>query len=150
MIGAFLYLHQSERLQGKFDFLGAGMSVAGMVSLVYGFIHVAHTGWGNTETFVVFALAVVLLVGFVLFEAFVAPEPMMPMRIFESRNRSGAYLVMLVVGAAMFGMFYFITFFVQLRPRVRPAQDRRGVPAGGVRHRYHLAGRRSDPGQGRA
>jgi EmrB/QacA subfamily drug resistance transporter len=114
MIGAFLYLHQSERLQGKFDFVGAGMSVAGMVSLVYGFIHVAHTGWGNTETFVVFALAVVLLVGFVLFEAFVAPEPMMPMRIFESRNRSGAYLVMLVVGAAMFGMFYFITFFVQL------------------------------------
>ena len=37
----------------------------------------------------------------------------MPMRIFENRNRSGTYLVMLVVGAAMFGMFYFITFFVQ-------------------------------------
>ena len=37
-----------------------------MVSLVYGFIHVAHSGWGNTETFTVFALAIVLLVGFVL------------------------------------------------------------------------------------
>jgi len=43
----------------------------------------------------------------------VAPEPMMPMRIFENRNRAGAYVVMFVVGAAMFGMFYFITFFVQ-------------------------------------
>ena len=41
-----------------------------MVSLVYGFIHVAHSGWGNTETFVVFTLAIVLLVGFVLYEAF--------------------------------------------------------------------------------
>jgi EmrB/QacA subfamily drug resistance transporter len=111
--GAFMYLHQSERLKGSFDFLGALISVGGMVSLVYGFIHVAHSGWGNTETFVVFGLALLLLVGFVLFEAYGSAEPMMPMRIFENRNRSGSYLVMLVVGAAMFGMFYFITFFVQ-------------------------------------
>ena len=61
----------------------------------------------------VFAAAIVLLIAFVLFEAKVAAEPMMPMRIFENRNRAGTYLVMLVVGAAMFGMFYFITFFVQ-------------------------------------
>lgn len=113
MVGAFLYLHESDRLKGRFDFVGALLSVAGMVSTVYGFIHVAHDGWSNTETFVVFAAAIVLLVGFVLYEAFVVSEPMMPMRIFENRNRAGAYLVMFVVGAAMFGMFYFITFFVQ-------------------------------------
>jgi EmrB/QacA subfamily drug resistance transporter len=113
MGGAFLYLHESERLRGRFDFVGALLSIAGMVSTVYGFIHVAHSGWGNTETFVVFALAVVLLSAFVYVEAKVVTEPMMPMRIFENRNRSGAYLVMFVVGAAMFGMFYFITFFVQ-------------------------------------
>jgi EmrB/QacA subfamily drug resistance transporter len=111
--GAFLYLHQSERLKGRFDIVGALVSIAGMVSLVYGFIHVAHSGWGNTETFVVFTLSIVLLVGFVLYEAFGTSDPMMPMRIFENRTRSGSYLVMLVVGAAMFGMFYFITFFVQ-------------------------------------
>jgi len=111
--GAFVYLHQSERLRGRFDVLGALLSVAGMVSTVYGFIHVAHSGWGNTETFVVFAAAVILLVSFVLYEAFVVAEPMMPMRIFENRNRAGSYVVMFVVGAAMFGMFYFITFFVQ-------------------------------------
>jgi Major Facilitator Superfamily len=92
---------------------GALLSMAGMVSLVYGFIHVAHDGWGNTETFMVFTAAIVLLVSFVLFEAYGTSSPMMPMRIFENRNRSGAYLVMLVVGAAMFGMFFFITFFVQ-------------------------------------
>jgi EmrB/QacA subfamily drug resistance transporter len=111
--GAFLYVHQTERLKGRFDVLGALLSMAGMVSLVYGFIHVAHDGWGNTETFVVFTAAVVLLFSFVLFEAYGTSSPMMPMRIFENRNRCGSYLVMLVVGAAMFGMFFFITFFVQ-------------------------------------
>jgi EmrB/QacA subfamily drug resistance transporter len=111
--GAFLYVHQTERLKGRFDVLGALLSMAGMVSLVYGFIHVAHDGWGNTETLVVFTAAVVLLVSFVLFEAYGTSSPMMPMRIFENRNRRGTYLVMLVVGAAMFGMFFFITFFIQ-------------------------------------
>lgn len=113
LVGAFLYVHQTERLKGRFDVFGAFLSMAGMVSLVYGFIHVAHDGWGNTETFAVFTAAVVLLVGFVLFEAYGTSSPMMPMRIFENRNRSGSYLVMLIVGAAMFGMFFFITFFVQ-------------------------------------
>jgi EmrB/QacA subfamily drug resistance transporter len=113
MTGAYFYVNKSERLRGRFDVIGALVSVAGMVSLVYGFIHVAHSGWGNTETFVVFGLAIVLLVAFVLYEAFGTSEPMMPLRIFENRNRAGTYLVMLVVGAAMFGMFYFITFFVQ-------------------------------------
>ena len=42
-----------------------------------------------------------------------APNAMMPLRIFANRSRSGSYLVMLIIGAAMFGMFYFLTFFVQ-------------------------------------
>jgi EmrB/QacA subfamily drug resistance transporter len=113
ILGAILYLHESERLQGRFDIGGAVLSVAGMVSTVYGFIHVAHSGWSNAETFVVFAAAVILLVGFVVYEAKIVAEPMMPLRIFENRNRAGSYLVMFVVGAGMFGMFYFITFFVQ-------------------------------------
>jgi hypothetical protein len=87
--------------------------VAGMTSLVYGFIHVAHSGWANSQSIMVFSASVLLLIGFVLYEAFVAPEPMMPMRIFEDRNRAGTYLVMLVIGAGMFGMFYFVTFFTQ-------------------------------------
>jgi EmrB/QacA subfamily drug resistance transporter len=111
--GAFLYLHESERLRGRFDFVGAALSVAGLVATVYGFIHVAHTGWRNTQTFAVFVAAIVLLSTFVYYEAKIAKQPMMPMRIFENRNRSGAYVIMFVVGAAMFGMFYFVTFFVQ-------------------------------------
>jgi hypothetical protein len=115
MAGAYLYLHHSDRLHsGRFDFLGAALSVGWSVSAVYGFINAANHGWGDNTTVWVFVAAVVLLVGFVAWEARGAAEPMMPIRIFDSRNRAGAYVVMLVVGAAMFGMFYFITFFVQL------------------------------------
>src|SRR4051794_18769111 len=73
--GAFLYLHESERLRGKFDFVGALLSVVGLVATVYGFIHVAHSGWSNTQTFVVFAAALVLLLSFVYYEAKIATEP---------------------------------------------------------------------------
>jgi EmrB/QacA subfamily drug resistance transporter len=111
--GAFFYIHEAPRISGRFDVLGALFSVAGMTTLVYAFIHVAHDGWTNTETVVLFALAIVLLVGFVMYEAFGAKSPMMPMHIFENRSRAGGYLVMLVVGAAMFGMFLYVSFFIQ-------------------------------------
>ena len=111
--GAFLYVHQTPRVKGRFDVIGALLSVAGMTTLVYAFIHVAHDGWTNTETVLLFGLAIVLLVGFVMFEAFGTESPMMPLRIFENRSRAGGYLVMLVVGAAMFGMFLYVSFFIQ-------------------------------------
>ena len=112
MIGAFLYLPNSARLKGRFDILGALLSVAGMVSLVYGFINAANTSWSNSTTMAALTAGVVLLGLFVFWET-KASDPMMPMRIFANRSRSGAYIVMLVIGAAMFGMFYFLTFFVQ-------------------------------------
>jgi EmrB/QacA subfamily drug resistance transporter len=113
IVGAFFYLPNSERLQGRFDIPGALLSVAGMVSLVYGFINAARDGWGNGVTVSCLVAGVALLVLFVFFEMH-TPDPMMPMRIFADRNRAGAYLVMLIIGAGMFGMFYFLTFFVQL------------------------------------
>src|SRR6478672_9858597 len=69
MLGAFVYLHQSERLQGRFDFVGAALSVVCMVAAVYAFIHVVHTSWTNTESIAVFIAAAVLLAGFVFYEA---------------------------------------------------------------------------------
>ena len=113
IVGAFFYLHETDRLKGRVDVVGAALSVGGLVSVVYGFIHVANTSWGNAQTFLVFGGAIVLLVAFVLFEMYGTDSPIMPMRIFDNRSRTGAYLVMLVVGAAMFGMFYFVTFFTQ-------------------------------------
>src|SRR2546423_7886453 len=64
IVGSFLYLHESERLKGDFDFIGALVSVAGMVTLVYAFIHAARDGWNNGQTYLLFPLAGVLLIGF--------------------------------------------------------------------------------------
>jgi EmrB/QacA subfamily drug resistance transporter len=113
ILGASLYVQDSERLKGGFDFLGAALSVGGMVTLVYAFIHAARDGWNNAATYVLFPLAGLLLIAFVLTEAFVAEHPMMPIRLLRDRSRAGAYVIMLMVGAGLFGMFYFLTFYFQ-------------------------------------
>lgn len=112
MVGGFLYIHSSHRLAGRFDLVGSLLSVAGMVALVYGFINAANHSWSSPGTVATLIAGVVLLVGFVLYESRSAIA-VMPMRIFANRSRAGAYLVMLIIGAAMFGMFYFATFYIQ-------------------------------------
>lgn len=111
--GAYLYVHESDRLTGRFDWFGGLLSTVGMASLVYGFIHAASKGWENGITIGAFVLAVVLLGIFLALESRLS-YAMMPLRTFRDKNRSGAYIVMLIIGAAMFGMFFFVTYFVQL------------------------------------
>ena len=112
MVGGFLYIHSSERLTGKFDIIGSVLSVAGMVGVVYGFINAANHSWTSGTTVVSLAGGAVLLAAFVLYESR-SKIAMMPLRIFANRSRAGAYVIMLIIGAAMFGMFYFMTFFIQ-------------------------------------
>ncbi len=109
---AAIYLPNSTRLTGRFDILGALLSVAASVSLVYGFIHAARTTWTDGTTMSCLIAGIVLAAAFILWEM-KCPDPMMPMRIFADRSRCGAYLVGMIIGAAMFGMFYFLSFFVQ-------------------------------------
>ncbi|MFJ6081620.1 MFS transporter [Streptomyces sp. NPDC092369] len=107
-----MYINESERHTGRFDFPGALTSTAGMAALVYGFIRAADQGWRDSVTIGSFAAAVVLLVGFGLIESR-AKEPITPLRMFTDRNRSGTYVIMLCLAAAMFGMFFYIVLFVQ-------------------------------------
>ncbi|MFC7845200.1 MFS transporter [Streptomyces sp. NPDC001046] len=107
-----LYISESERHSGRFDIAGAVTSTAGMASLVYGFIRAADEGWRDSLTIGSFVAAVVLLAAFVLIESR-AKEPITPLRMFADRNRSGTYVIMLSLAAAMFGMFFYIVLFVQ-------------------------------------
>ncbi|MEW2248054.1 MFS transporter [Streptomyces sp. NPDC006975] len=107
-----LYINESERQPGRFDIAGALTSTAGMASLVYGFIRAAEEGWRDSLTLGSFAAAFVLLVAFVLIERR-AKEPITPLKMFADRNRSGTYVIMLSLAAAMFGMFFYIVLFVQ-------------------------------------
>jgi EmrB/QacA subfamily drug resistance transporter len=112
MAGGFLYIHASEQLSGKFDVIGSVLSVAGMVALVYGFINAANHSWSQGTTVASLTAGVALLAAFVLYESR-SSIAMMPMRIFANRSRAGSYLIMLILGAALFGMFYYLTFFIQ-------------------------------------
>jgi len=111
--GAYVFVHESDRLTGRFDWLGGALSTVGMASLVYGFIHAASKGWSDSTTVAAFVVAAVLLLSFIALEAKLS-FAMMPLRTFRDKSRSGAYIVMLIIGAAMFGMFFFVTYFVQL------------------------------------
>lgn len=107
-----MYINESEKHPGRFDISGALTSTLGMASLVYGFIRASEAGWRDTLTLSSFGAAVVLLAAFVLIESR-AKEPITPLRMFADRNRSGSYMIMLSLAAAMFGMFFFIVLFVQ-------------------------------------
>jgi EmrB/QacA subfamily drug resistance transporter len=110
-------LSESKRRPGRFDLPGAITATLGLVALVYGLTEAGTTPngvshWGDTKVIVSLVAAVVLLASFVLIEAR-SSHALMPLRIFRNRNRSGAYLIMLCVGTALFGMFFFLTIFVQ-------------------------------------
>jgi predicted MFS family arabinose efflux permease len=107
-----LYISESERQQGRFDVAGALTSTAGMTSLVYGFIRAAQQGWGDAVTIAAFVAAVVLLGVFLAIEAR-SRQPITPLHMFRDRNRAGSYGIMLGLTAALFGMFFFLTLFVQ-------------------------------------
>ncbi|MGP3923791.1 MULTISPECIES: MFS transporter [unclassified Streptomyces] len=107
-----VYISESQRHPGRFDFAGALTSTTGMASLVYGFIRASEEGWRDELTLGAFAAALVLLAAFALIEQR-AREPITPLKMFADRNRSGTYVIMLSLSAAMFGMFFFIVLFVQ-------------------------------------
>ena len=114
---ALRVLAESPRRPGRIDAAGAVTGTGGVAILVYG-LSKAATGsdgvshWGDVQVVASLAAAAVLLVSFVLIEMR-SSHPLLPMRLLADRNRSGAYLVMLCIGTALFGMFFFLTLFMQ-------------------------------------
>jgi EmrB/QacA subfamily drug resistance transporter len=110
-------LSESERHRGRFDIPGAITGTLGLSALVYGLSNAATTAngvshWGDTKVLASLSASVVLLAAFLLIESR-SEHALMPLRIFRNRDRSGAYLIMLCIGTALFGMFFFLTIFVE-------------------------------------
>ena len=110
-------LPKTGRSTGRFDLPGAVTATAGVALLVYGLSNAATTPngvshWGDTKTVVPLAAAAVLLSAFGVIEAR-STHPLLPFRVLRDRDRSGSYLISLCVGTAIFGMFFFLTLFVQ-------------------------------------
>jgi len=105
-------LPETPRHEGRFDLAGALTSTLGMGALVYGFVRAATEGWGDLFTISAFAAGVVLLIAFVFTELH-ASSPITPLRLLTNRNRSAANISRALLVAGMFGMFFFLTQFLQ-------------------------------------
>jgi EmrB/QacA subfamily drug resistance transporter len=95
-----------------FDALGAISVTAGLSLLVFALVDTINAGWGSTQTLSLLAGAVVLLVSFVFIELR-SKDPLMPFGIFRLRTLTGANVVGLLVGAALFAMFFFLSRYMQ-------------------------------------
>jgi EmrB/QacA subfamily drug resistance transporter len=110
-------LPESERRRGRFDLPGAITASLGIALLVYGLSSAATSPngvshWGDTKVIVSLVASVVLLVAFGFIETR-SKHALLPIRVLRSRDRTGSYLISLCVGTALFGMFFFLTLFVQ-------------------------------------
>jgi len=107
-----LFVTETPRQPGRFDLPGAVTSTVGVAALVYAFIRAASDGWGDRIGITAFAVAAVLLVSFVFNETR-ARQPITPLRLFADMSRSGSFVARLLLVAGMFGMFFFLTQFLQ-------------------------------------
>jgi EmrB/QacA subfamily drug resistance transporter len=111
---AALVLVRESRAEGSasYDLPGVFTSTLGLVALVYGFTKANESGWAATSTIALLSAAALLLVAFVVIENRTA-QPLLPTRVFTERNRAGAFLVSLLIGLALFGMFLFLVYYMQ-------------------------------------
>jgi EmrB/QacA subfamily drug resistance transporter len=107
-------LAESESHPGELDLPGALTGTLGLVSLVYGITRAGDQryGWGDTGTLAFLTAGVLLLTFFIVLERRVE-HPLMPLRILTNRTRGTAFVAMMIVPAAMFAMFFFLSLFVQ-------------------------------------
>jgi EmrB/QacA subfamily drug resistance transporter len=96
----------------RIDIPGAITASAGLFGLVYGFSNAETHGWGTPLTIAALAAGVGLLAAFVAIERRV-DHPLLPLRVVADRSRAGAYLAVAIVGAGMFGVFLFLTYYLQ-------------------------------------
>ncbi len=114
-LGAYFVIREpsGSRNRSPLDIPGVVLSTLGLVSLVYGFTRAESEGWSDTVTIGMFVASVVLLATFVLVESKVK-APLLPLRVITERNRGGVYLSLGLAVIAMFGLFLFMTYYLQI------------------------------------
>jgi EmrB/QacA subfamily drug resistance transporter len=104
--------HESEAEHNSLDLPGAVSVTAGLMMLVYALVKAPTYGWTEHRTLTYFAISALLLIFFVINESRAA-HPLMPLRIFRIRNLWSADLLMLLVAAGLFSVFFFTTLYMQ-------------------------------------
>jgi EmrB/QacA subfamily drug resistance transporter len=94
------------------DVPGAVLVTGSLMLAVYTIVEAAERGWGSARTLVLGAVAIALMAGFIAREA-TARTPLVPLRIFRSRNVAGANLIQVLMVAGLFGMFFLGALYLQ-------------------------------------
>jgi EmrB/QacA subfamily drug resistance transporter len=110
---SFLLIDESkDSTHERLDLPGLATSALGLFALTYGLIEANTYGWSSGRIVGTFAVAAVALVSFVLLERH-QRAPMLPLELFKNRTYTGANTAILLVALAMFGVFFFVSLYMQ-------------------------------------
>ena len=114
VVGAVVFVDTAERTgpRPKLDLPGTVLVSGALFGLVYGFSNAENHGWGAPLTWGMLVAAVVLLAGFIGWQRR-ATHPLLPLAIVLDRNRGAAYSSVLIAAVGMFGIFLFVTYYLQ-------------------------------------
>jgi len=109
---ATLLRHDRGADQDPLDWPGVLSATAGLFAMVFGLSHAESTSWSNHYTLASLVIAVVLLATFVRIQRR-TEFPLLPLRVVLDRGRGGSLVAMLIAGSGMFGVFLFLTYYLQ-------------------------------------
>jgi predicted MFS family arabinose efflux permease len=121
LAAAALLVHQRPLVRPKLDLPGTIAGSAGLFALVYGLANAATHGWGASLTLLALGVGVTLLAVFARLQAR-GRHPLLPLSVVLDRDRGGSFLAIGVVGAGMFGVFLFLTYYLQQTLGFTPIQ----------------------------
>ncbi|MER5475525.1 MFS transporter [Streptomyces sp. NPDC002734] len=113
VIGALVLLHDRPgHREARLDVPGVLLGCGGLVAVVYGFSEAEAQGWSDSTVLTLLIGGALLLVCFGLWQARTA-TPLLPLRVLADRNRAGSFLTMGLATIGMFGVFLFMTYYLQ-------------------------------------
>ncbi|WP_151475774.1 MFS transporter [Streptomyces albicerus] len=121
-VGGWMLLNNHrDAANSKLDLPGALLVSAGLFSVVYGFSNAETHDWSSTQTWGFLVAGGVLLTVFAWWQTRAA-HPLLPMRVLLDRTRGASFVAVLVTGAGMFGVFLFLTYYLQLNLGFSPTK----------------------------
>jgi EmrB/QacA subfamily drug resistance transporter len=111
--GAIAFVaHAPHPVRPRIDLPGVLSASGGLFAVVYGLSHADTTSWGNPVTVAFLSAGALLLAAFVAIQRRAA-HPLLPLRVVLDRTRGGSYAAFAVAAAGMFGVFLFLTYYLQ-------------------------------------
>ncbi|MDQ1002842.1 EmrB/QacA subfamily drug resistance transporter [Neobacillus niacini] len=112
-------LQKGKRLSGRIDYAGAISVTAALVLLVYGIANAEHSGWGSSSTVWSLSVGAMLFIIFIVIQA-IKKEPLVPLRIFKTRNLSIGNISLVLLSTAWVPIIYFLVLYLQLVLKFAP------------------------------